>query len=194
MEAAVWCVLCLPLLLLGVSMYALAHDGNIVQVLPESLGRETPGGIITWRSDGDQGFFDVDEGRLESIVEGLGDRAFVALQQSALKLEDISARSCYWVYEVDPNTGVVTDVPIMSDCRSQGVLGDTLDLEVSRLSRFRKGISKPIVTEGVVAGFVSRVVLIGIAVGGRYQGLAEYLRDEVVQHGAVWVPREDVRL
>lgn len=194
MEAAVWCLLCLPLGLLGVSMYALAHDENVVQMVPESLMRETSGRVMTWRSDGDQGFFDVDQGRLVRIVEGLRDRGAVALQQASFKLGDISVRACYWVYDVDAGTGAVVDAPVLSDCRSQGPLGEELSLDIPRGNRIRRGVGKPIVSGGAVVEFVPRVVLVGVAVGGRYQGLAEYLRDETVQHGAVWVPREDVVL
>ena len=165
MEAAVWCVLCLPLGLLGISMYALAHDENIVQVLPESLMRETSGQVMTWRSDGDQGFFDVDQGRLVSIIEGLRDRGVASLQQASFKLGDISARACYWVHDVDPDTGAVSGTPSVSECRSQGVIGDTLALEVPRINRMRRGIAKPIISGGGVAGFVSRVALVGVAVG-----------------------------
>jgi hypothetical protein len=160
MEAAVWCLLCLPLGLLGVSMYALAHDENAVQMLPESLR----------------------------------DRGAVALQQTSFKLGDISAQACYWVYDVDAGTGAVVDAPVSSDCRSRGAIGATLSLETPRINRIRRGVGKPIVLGGEVVEFVPRVVLVGVAVGGRYQGLAEYLRDETVQHGAVWVPREDVVL
>jgi hypothetical protein len=194
MEAAVWCLLCLPLGLLGISMYALAHDQNIVQMLPESLMRETSGRVMTWRSDGVQGFFDVDQGRLVRIVEDLRDRGAAALQQTSFKLADISARACYWVYDVDPDTGVVGGAPLLSDCRGRGVLGEALSLDAARTNRIQRGVAKPIVSGGEVVEFVSRVVLVGVAVGGRYEGLAEYLRDETVQHGAVWVPREDVVL
>lgn len=194
LETAAWCLVCLPLGLLAVAMYALAHDENVVQMLPESLMRETSGRVMTWRPDGDRGFFDVDQGRLDDIITGLSERAAVSLQQAAFKLDDISARACYWVYDVDATTGAVLDAPLLSDCRSRGLLGAVLQLENPRLQRLRSGVAKPIVADGVVVEFVSRVVLVGVAIGGRYQGLAEYMRDEVVQHGAVWVPREDVVL
>ncbi len=194
LETAAWCLMLLPLGLLGISMYALAHDENIVQMLPESLMRETVGRVMTWRSDGDRGVYEVNQARLVTIIEGLRDRAVTGLQQASFKLGDISSRACYWVYDVDPDTGVVENNPIMSDCRSKGAIGASLALDTPRINRIRRGVAKPIVLGGEVAEFVSQVVLVGVAIGGRYQGLAEYLRDEMVQHGAVWVPREDVVL
>ena len=194
MEAAVWCLMLLPLGLFGIAMYALAHDENIVQMLPESLMRETSGRVMTWRSDGDRGVYQVNQARLVTIIEGLRDRGVTALQQASFKLGDISSRACYWVYDVDPDTGAVDNNPVMSDCRTRGAVGTVLALDIPRMNRIRRGIAKPIVSGGEVAEFVSQVVLVGVAVGGRYQGLAEYLRDEMVQHGAVWVPREDVVL
>ena len=101
MEAAVWCLLFIPCGLIGVALYALAHDQNIVQMLPESLMRETSGRVMTWRSDGDQGFFDVNQGRLDALIEGLSDRGVTGLQRASFKLGSLSSRACYWVYEVD---------------------------------------------------------------------------------------------
>ncbi len=194
LESAIWCVMLLPLGLLGVAMFALAHDGNLVQSVPESLMRETNGRIVTWRSDGDSGFFEVNQGRLSAIIDSLRDRALAAMQQESYKLADISVRACYWVYGVDAVSGALDSAALMSDCRSQGALGAGLQLETPRMNRIRSGIAKPIVVDGALSEFVSRVVLVGVAVGGRYQGLAEYLSGEVVQHGAVWVPRQDVVL
>jgi hypothetical protein len=194
MEAAVWCLLFIPCGLIGVALYALAHDQNIVQMLPESLMRETSGRVMTWRSDGDQGFFDVNQGRLDALIEGLSDRGVTGLQRASFKLGSLSSRACYWVYEVDSNSGAVVDIPVASDCRSRGTDGASLSLEIPRVNRLTRGVAKPIVSGGGVVEFVSRVVLVGVAVGGRFQGLSEYFRDELVEHGAVWVPREDVAL
>ncbi len=193
-EAAVWCLMLLPLGLLGVAMYAIAHDENVVQMLPESLMRETAGRVVTWRSDGDRGVYEVNKPRLVAIIEGLRDRGVTALHQGSFKLGDLSSRACYWVYDVDPSSGAIGDEPVMNDCRSRGAIGAELALDTPRLNRIRRGVAMPIMSGGVVAEFVSQVVLVGVAVGGRYQGLAEYLRDATVQHGAVWVPREEVVL
>jgi len=194
MEAAVWCLMLLPIGLFAVSMYALGHDENVVQILPESLMRESGGRVMTWRSNADQGFFDVNQGRLTSMIEDLRARGAAQLQQTSFKLGDISALACYWVYDVDPATGVVGSAPVAGDCRSSGPLGATLSLDVARGKRLQSGVSRPIVSGGDVVEFVSQVALVGVSVGGRYQGLAEYFREQIVQHGAVWVPREDVTL
>jgi len=193
-EAAVLCLVLLPLGLFGIAMYALAHDENIVQMLPESLMRETSGRVITWRSDGAQGVYEVNQVRLKTIIEGLRDRGLTALQHASFKLGALSAKACYWVYDVEPHSGVVGDYPVMSECRTQGALGVELSLEAPRINRIRRGVAKPIILGGQVVEFVSQVVLVGVALGGRYQGLAEYLRNATIQHGAVWVPREDVVL
>lgn len=194
MEASVWCALLLPLGLIGVSLCALFYDTNTIQALPESFMRETKGRVMTWRSDGEHGFFQADQQRLVAVIEDLSERAASTLLQSSFKLRDISALACFWVYDVDAQTGEVAETPQSSECRTSGPLGTQLSLEVFHRNLILRGVARPLEAGAEVLEFVPRVVLIGVAVGARYQGLAEYFREQLVQHGAVWIPRGDVTL
>jgi hypothetical protein len=195
LEAAVWCALLLPLGFLGFALAAISYDWNQVQIIPESLMRETMGRVLTWRSDAVDGFFEVDEQRLVEIVDNLSLRALEQVRSQTFKVIDPSARACSWVYKVDPASGVLASQALMITCRSLGVRGDALDLTSALAHRLQARVAEPIRgVDGSVEGYVSQIVLVGVSVGGVFEGLAEYLESEGVQHAAVWVPREDVFL
>jgi hypothetical protein len=195
LEMAVWCVVLLPIVFLGFALYGFSHDMNVVQMVPESIMREATGKLITWRPDGAQGFFEVDQPRLERTITHLADRALAEIQRETEKVVNQSARACYWVLQVNTTTGQVSSLPVMSGCVDRGTPGAQFNLERLRQQRMRQGIAKPVLTEtGETQGFIPQAVLLGVAVGGQFTGLGEALNLRDIQHGTVWVPREDVYL
>lgn len=195
LEAAVWCTVLFPLGFLGVAVAAIAHDQNQVQIIPESLMREATGRVLTWRSDTVEGFFEVDEERLVEIVDTLSVRALEQLESQTYKVLDPSARACGWVYRVDAISGSLDSQPFVTTCRSSGERGNSLDLSGALAQRLQARVAEPIRgLDGSIEGYVPQIVLVGVSVGGVFEGLAEYLKSEGVQHSAVWVPREDVVL
>lgn len=194
LEMAALCALFLPVAILGVSLYGLSHDENLVQNIPESLMRETPGRIVTWRSDGALGSFELDQARARGLIQALAESALAELIQGTIKLNDISASACYWLYNVDEDSGSIDPEELVSECVALGPIASDLSLDTARINLLRTRGARPAFSAGEPSGFMSQLMLIGVAVGGRYTPLLEPSKREVLRHGAVWIPREDVKL
>jgi hypothetical protein len=195
LEAAVWCMVLLPVVFLGFALYGYTYDMNVVQMIPESIMREASGRLITWSPNQTGAGFVVDIDRLNRTINQLADRAIEEVGRQTDRIAQGSARACYWVVNVSPSNGRISPMPIASNCTNRGTFAGNLNLERLRIRRMRQGIAKPVLTTtGAVQGFVPRAVLLGVAVGGQFTGLAETFRLQNVQHGTVWVPREDVYL
>lgn len=194
LEMATLCAVMLPIGLLGFSLYGLTHDENLLQNIPESLTRETPGRIMNWRSDGDRGVFDLDITRARTAIESLRDNAINELSQGAFEIKDLSAKACYWFHAVDIESGAVDRAAILSECVEAGPLRTELSLDSPKERVLLGGAARPVFLSGEMSGFLPRLVLLGVAVAGRHTGLVESFRAGIVQHGVVWIPREDVKL
>ncbi len=195
LEAAVWCMVLLPVVFLGFALYGYTYDLNVVQMIPESIMREASGRLITWTPNEPGAGFVVDTDRLNRTINQLADRAIAEVGRQTDRIEQGSARACYWVLNVGASDGRISPVPLASNCANRGVWAGNLNLERLRMRRMRQGIAKPVLTStGAIQGYVPRAVLLGVAVGGQFTGLAETFRLQNVQHGTVWVPREDVYL
>lgn len=192
MEVAVWSAIVLPVGLLAASLYALGHDQNIVQIIPETLQRETVGESLTWISDGSIGAFSVDYTLLQDSINKLADRGIAEITQNSFKLKDLSSCACFWVYQVDSGTGAVGGLE-STDCVNRGSLGNSFSFANPLASRISMGISIPTHVGGGEE-FVDKVVLLGIAVGGIFDDISLLMDPQFVQHGAVWVPRKEVVL
>jgi hypothetical protein len=188
-------MLLLPLGLLGMAMVAIGHDQNQVQMIPESLMRETTGRVMTWRSDTEEGFFEVDHERLVAIVERLAVQAHQQVESQTHKLRNCSARACFWVYDVDPLSGDLAVAARLFECSAVGPRGDQLDLRSALHQRLEARVAGLIrSSDGDTDEYMPCAVLVGVSVGGEFEGLGEYLQSKSVQHAAVWVPREDIVL
>jgi hypothetical protein len=194
LEMAALCAVMLPLGLLSLSLYGLTHDENLLQNIPESLTRETAGRFMNWRSDGELGVFDLNLTRARTAIERLRDSAISELSQGAFEIKDLSAKACYWFHAVDTESGGIESAAILSDCVEAGPLSAGLVLDGPKDRLLLAGVARPAFSSGEMSGFLPRLVLLGVAVGARHTGLIESFRVGVVQHGVVWVPREDVQL
>lgn len=192
MEVAVWSTVLLPVGLLAASLYALGHDHNVVQIIPETLQRETVGEALTWVSDGSVGTFAVDYTLLQDSVNTLADQGIAEITQNSFKLKNLSARACFWVYQVDSLTGSVGGLE-STGCVERGPLASSLSLAGPLASRMSLGVAIPTHVSGGEA-FIDRVILLGIAVGGVFNGITLLMDPQFVQHGAAWVPRKEVVL
>jgi len=195
-ELSAWLVALLPVTMFATALIATAHDRNIVQMIPESLVREIGGRIMTWRSDRAGGNFEVDLVRVRGIAARLANRAQAEVTTNTFKLQGPAIRACYWVYDINPQTGA-SGVILAQGCEERndphGDLSGTL--AQSRIRRVAAGISEPVrIGGGAAQEYVSRAVLFGIAVGGTFQGFEGLYEPGLVQHAAVWVPRGDVGL
>lgn len=191
LEFAAWATVILPLGLLFVALFGLINDQQSVRLIPESLMRETIGRSLSWESDGTNGLISHDVDRLNGIIGALSLRAITQLQDESSHVMNASSRACYWVYDVDEVTGDAGAV-ISEGCIAQGPLGNQLNIQDALNRRLRDAIARPV--SGTLGGFFPRVTLVGVSVGGRFEGLADLFRDDTVEHAAVWVPREEVVL
>jgi hypothetical protein len=149
---------------------------------------------MNWRSDGVGGVFDLDLTQAGIAIEGLRDSAINELSRGAFEIKDLSAKACYWFYPVDAESGRIGNTAIMSECVDTGPLASVISLDRPKEWILSAGAARPVFTAGDVSSFLPRLVLFGVAVGARHTGLIESFRVGVVQHGVVWVPREDVKL
>ena len=133
----------------------------------------------------------VEDERLDWLMENLSLRALAQLELESARLQDVSSRVCYWVYNVDQRTGVIGTIALQN-CMGQGVMANSLVLEGALNRRLMGGVARPINPGDESMGFFPRTTLIGVAVGGRFDGLAELFRDETVEHATVWIPREEL--
>lgn len=194
LELAAWMVVFLPVLVTSIGLFAAAYERNILQIIPEALMRETPGGVMTWRSDKAGGSFEVDTIHLDRLVTQLTERAAQEAKTGVFTLRNVSAKGCYWVFDVSSQRGTPQGT-VTSRCIERGLSGADLSLESSLRARIAAGIAEPIrAGDGSIVEYVSPAVVIGVAVGGDFVGLGALYPTERMQHASVWVPRRDVVL
>jgi hypothetical protein len=195
-ELSAWLVAILPPIMAASVLFATSHDRNMVQMIPESLMREIGGRVMTWRSDRAGGIFEVDLARVRALTVTLANRAQAEVAANTFKLREPSVRACYWVYDINVNTGG-PGLILSQGCEQRndprGELSDTLLR--ARARRVNTGIAELVrIAAGAPQEYVSRVVLLGVAIGGVFGGWEGLYEPEPVQHAAVWVPRGDVGL
>lgn len=191
LEVAAWSTIIIPIVLSFFAVFGLVRDQQVVRLIPESLVRESVGRSLAWQSNGISGEFRVQDTRLDLLVENLALRAVTQLELESARLQDISSRVCYWVYNIDSNTGAVRNI-ILKNCVGRGAMANSLSLEGALNRRVMGGIARPIATDDEGRGFFPSTTLIGVAVGGRFNGLAELFQDQAVEHATVWIPREEL--
>jgi hypothetical protein len=195
-ELSAWLVVLLPLLMIAASLFATTHDHRLIQMIPESLMRETGGRVVTWNPRRTGGVFEVDESRVRAITAALANRAQSEVTTSTFKLLRPAVRACYWVYEINPrngNPGVIRRQGCEERNDPRGALATSL--ERARDWRVQTGIAEPIrIAAGLPQEFVSQAVLLGVSVGGEFGGFEGLYEPRIVQHAAAWVPRRDVGL
>jgi hypothetical protein len=193
-EVACWIVLILPLLMVGIGLLASAHEHTIVRLIPESLMRETATSTATWLLDPTAESLQADAAELETVITALAERAVIEGHQRSLKLRNISARSCYWIYDVDSRLGAVKGV-LRSRCIPKGRFGADLSLEEVMSQRVELGISQPIALAGSdTHTYLPYAILVGVALAGEFNGIGALYPVERMEHASVWIPRRGMKL
>jgi hypothetical protein len=197
LELAAWLVILCPPLMMATALFAIVHDYNLVQIIPQSLMRETGGRVMTWRSDRAGGGFEVDQARVRAITAALAARAQTEVVANTFKLSRLAVRACFWVYDIaalDGRPGAIRAQGCEERSDPQGLLGPSLVRARDR--RVGDGVAEPIRVgaTGNPQEFVARAVLFGVSVGGWFEGFEGLYEPRLVQHAEVWVPRGDVGL
>lgn len=192
-EGSLWLATLLPLGLVSASVAAVVHDQAVLRVTPEAALREVSGGTLQWRADGFGGRYEADVGELRSVVARVSENAQREAQKDAFKAENISTKACFWIFSVNPSTGNLTS-PIQSECDGRGPLSGALSVEsYMEAERPRRlGIPRSVVGDG--AGYVDRVVMIGVAVVGELPNLLDPSSSYRISYGAISYPRQEISL
>ena len=193
LEAAVWSSVLLPCFIFAASLGIFVHDQRIVSILPEALLRESAAPGLRWVSDGSGGSFNVDNVELEGIVTKMAVSGRAEATANVFHAKQISSRACYWIYGVRADTGLVGTRELES-CQSQGAIALT-DVLNGMLTQALKGrIGVPIEGSNLSAGYVERIVLIGVAIGGQFSHVHTLFKKQQIEFAHVSFPRREVTL
>lgn len=193
LEVAAWSVVLLPVALLGFSYGTFFHNDSAIRRIPAAVLRETLGGVSRWSSDGDAGRMIADLGRLREIIQDAARRAARESVDMTYALHESSATACFWVLNVDPNSGLVVSDQAR-ECVQLGPLSLQTSLEVRQREIRGTGVGVPLGISGTTERYAHQVVLVGVEVGGRFHGVAEWQEGLPIQHGYIKRLRDEVEL
>ena len=193
LEGTLWIATLLPLGLVSASVGAVVHDQAVLKVAPEAALRETSGGTLRWIPDGVGGRYEVDVATLRSVIAKMSENALLEVSRSALKAENVSTKACFWVFSVQPSNGNLQS-PIHSECDARGPLSQEVSVETYMQAEKPKrlGIPRSVVGEG--AGYVDRVIMMGVAIMGELPGLLDSSAVHRISYGAISFPRQEISL
>ena len=198
LEAAVAASIALPIALSAIVVMALVHDRGAVQPIPEAVLAGQRNSVMTWHPDRFGSGVRVDVRAIEDSLKEFVRQSIASAKVHTLRLERVSAKACYWVYRVNQSSGAVVDVPVRSECFTEGDLSEqralqgALDERHKTAHKYVRGI--PLLADDPSAGFLGEVVLWGVVVGGEFSGLPLLYDGELIAGAAVEVPRREVTL
>ncbi len=193
LELAAWCAVLLPVTVLGFSYGTFFHNDSAIRRIPTTALRETVGRVSQWASDGDAGHMVADIGRLREVISAVATRAARESVGMTYGLNSASATACFWVLNVDPLSGsVVSDQT--RECVEVGPLSLRASLEARQRETRTGRIGVPLGVTGALESYAHQVILIGVEVGGLFQGISEWSDGLTIQHGKVKRLREEVEL
>jgi hypothetical protein len=192
-EAAVWLTMLLPVALLGLWVVATVHDQNVLRVVPDATLREVRVAPIRWKPNGHGGGYEVDVDELRNAVSTISRNALAEAQQGVVKATNLSSRACFWIYSVNVRNGEL-ESPIRTECDARGPFGTELSVEgyVTRAIATVTGIPRDALAGAT--GFVDRVVVTGVVVGGELPSLRDGTSPNRVSFGAVSCSRQEIAL
>lgn len=192
-EGSLWLAALLPLGLVCASVGAVVHDQAALRVAPEAALREISGGSLRWISDGFGGRYEADLPELRAIVARVSENALHGAQKDTFKTENISTKACFWIFSVNSSNGKLIS-PIHSECDGRGPRSRDISLEDYVSEEKPKRLGVPRGDSGQWAGYVDRVVLLGVAVVGDLPNLLEPSSTYRISYGAISYPRQEISL
>ena len=193
LEAGVWLTMLLPVSLLGVSVVATVHDQNVLRVVPEAVLREARVPPLRWVPNEYANAYEVDLAELRNVVSVISRKALGEAQQGVFKAGNISSKACFWIFSVNPRTGRL-ESPISSECDARGSLGAELSLDGELRQEVSTSVGIPLESAGSIGGFVNRLVVTGVVVGGELPDLFDGTSASQVSFGAVSCARQEITL
>jgi|GEM_PF-2869790 len=193
LELASWCLIILPILLMGADTLGMAHDQNVTHTVAAETTREVAGHALSWHSDGNMGIYQVDYDTLRATIDSMADRALVELSTSSLFLMDASVVACYWVVSVHPTSGLIESDEAMS-CAERGPRAQELSLVEHRAHVPAESVGNPNPVSVGDERFAPKAILIGVQVGGRFRGVSPLTGNDLMKHGVIRSLREEMAL
>jgi hypothetical protein len=193
LEAGVWMTMLLPVTLLSVSVVATVHDQNVLQVVPDAVLREVRIPPLRWIPNGHGGHYDVEVAELRDVVSTLSRNALAEAQGEVFKARHLSSKACFWIFSVHSSTGKL-ESPISHECDARGPLGSELSVDNLVHRELSTSLGIPRDRAGSTSGFVNRVVVAGVVVGGEVPELLDAASATRVSYGAVSFPRQEITL
>jgi len=191
LEAAVWLVIGLPVVLLSVLITGTVYDQNILRTIPVDTLRSVTVNPLLLRA-GSAGFnFEIDEPALRALLPKLLQSATTRVVNQSMNIDRVSARACFWLYAVDTQSGFVL-APLREVCNAVGSSGAGLSFAEEIRSRTSEQIGVPLYGDG--GGFIDKVVLIGVKVAGEENDFGLPNTYSTIEFGSVQVPRQEVTL
>jgi len=192
-EGALWLAVLLPISLVLATTAAVVHDQAALRVVPEAALREVPGGTLRWTGDGFGGRYEADVVELRSAVSRASELGLLEAQKTAFKAHNISTKACFWIFSVNPSTGKLQS-PIQSECDARGPLSREVTVEPYMQEALPRRLGVPRGEIGRGAGYVDRVVLMGMAIVGELPDLLRPSMVHRVSYGAISFPRQEISL
>ncbi len=192
-EAAAAACVALPIGLTALVIMAFMYDVGVVQSVSETIlaGQREP--VMSWVPGATGGSIGVEQRAIEAELDRFVIEAVAAVNHRTQRLQHISSKACYWVFQVDRNSGALTRERAHG-CRQQGALGEVLALEAALSERVSRMQGIPTLATTNERAFLDEVVVWGVAVGGAFRGIPLLFDGTMITDVAVELPRREVTL
>ena len=193
LEAATWLAVTLPVGLFAALLCLLVHDQRVVSIVPEATLRETRMPSLRWIPDGTGGRFDVPREELQAAVLNVSSLVQREIMVGVLMTARLSLKVCGWVCRVDTVSGIVSGVERES-CVARGEIPLDATLSTALQDRTRERAGVPLGLDTPQQGYIDRVLVFGVAVGGEFSSHFAGMRAMQLRAAHISFSRSEVSL
>ena len=194
LEAAVWLVPVATLFLLGFALAGYYHDFNVLKGVSDSMLRESWGKPIRAVFDPSGSSSIVEHEQLRDALVRAVSRATREGQQNLFRVDNFSVRACYWVFEVDTNSGRLGS-QLQQVCEESGSAAGRIDFAGPLAQQAGRVVGIGLIgASGGRDGYLSRIVLVGAGVTGDFTGLGTFQQGREITFADVSFPRQELTL
>lgn len=191
-EAAMWLLIALPLMLGIVSVLGEIYDQSVVSKIPANLLRESYVEGMRFDVESGDGLVAQYE-ELGRVVAALTAKGVADGEGAVFHATKISAKACYVVYRVDPSSGHLGGT-IQYGCDLRGPLAGRLTLNIHHISETSGKLGIPLLRNGATSGYFDRMVMVGVVIGGEVPDLLAPSKPRLLEFSALSVPRQEITL
>jgi hypothetical protein len=192
-EVALCLVLLLPLALAATAVSTLIHDISVLRSAVEMVIPEHKRPVMTWEPQGVDGALRINDADLRTTIKMVAEHGIATVSSKVIGLKNLSAICCYIVYQVDPGSGALKGERYRV-CDAQGSIAGMLSIDGPLRARTETATGIAVTARSANQGYFESIVLMGIVLGGEYNGVASLLSNQVVSSGIVDLPSREVSL